>query len=165
MKRKFIIAGTGFRGFCDALALSKLPDTEVTLIEAAPFFGGLMNSLEIDGFFVDKGVHVFDSIPVELADIVTEIQEGQTSEIDFVSESAFNGKVTQGYSLPDLDSLDDATVKNKIKNELIELSKTQETLSPPRNLHQFFAQRYGATAGQIFSDIFKKVYSINADEV
>ncbi|MBT8435966.1 MAG: NAD(P)-binding protein, partial [Gammaproteobacteria bacterium] len=82
MGKKYIIAGAGFRGFCDAMELSKIPGAEVTIVESAPFFGGLMHSLEIGGFFVDKGVHVFDSIPMDLADIVNEIMDGQTHKIE-----------------------------------------------------------------------------------
>ena len=122
MAKKYIVAGAGFRGFCDAMELTRTAGNEVTIVEPAPFFGGLMHSLEINGFYVDKGVHVFDSIPQELADIVSEIMEGQIHEIEFVSASAFNGKVTDVYSLPDLNSLDDDTVKEKIRKELLEMA-------------------------------------------
>ena len=123
MAKKYIIAGAGFRGFCDALELLKTPGNRVTIIDSAPFFGGLMHSLEIKDFFVDKGVHVFDSIPGELALIIEEIMEGQIREIDFVSCSGFNGKLTEVYSLPDLDSLDDDSIKQNIRQELLDISR------------------------------------------
>lgn len=164
-KKRFLVAGAGFRGFCDALELAKIEDSEVTIIESAPFFGGLMYSLEIEGFAVDKGVHVFDSIPKELAEIVTEIMEGQVHEIDFVSASAFNGKVTEGFSLPDLNSLDDESVKNQIREELLEMAKTKSYQREPKNLHETFEIRYGKTAADIFSSIFKNVYAITTTEV
>lgn len=164
-KKRFLVAGAGFRGFCDALELVKIQGSEVTIIESAPFFGGLMYSMDIEGFAVDKGVHVFDSIPKELAEIVTEIMEGQVCEIDFVSASAFNGKVTEGFSLPDLDSLDDEEVKRKIKNELLEIIRKKSFQREPRSLHELFEIRYGETAAKIFSDIFKNIYAIEATEV
>ena len=165
MGKKYIVAGGGFRGFCDALELSKIPGSDVTLLEPAPFFGGLMHSLEINGFYVDKGVHVFDSIPKDLAAIVDEIMEGQTHEIDFVSCSAFNGKLTEVYSLPDLNSLDDEAVKRQIETELREMAKSPPVDAAPENLHQLFESRYGTTAAGIYSAVFKKVYDIESVEV
>ena len=146
MANKYIVAGAGFRGFCDAMELSKSPGNEVTIVEPAPFFGGLMHSLEINGFYVDKGVHVFDSIPQGLADIVEEIMQGQIHKIDFVSASAFNGKVTDIYSLPDLNSLDDDDLKQRIRTELLEMAQDPPWDAQPANLHQLFVIRYGPTA-------------------
>ena len=72
----------------------------------------------INGFAVDKGVHMFDSIPAELAELIADIMDGQVKTIEFVSASAFNGTLTEGYSLPDLSSLDEET-KRKIKTEVL----------------------------------------------
>ncbi|WP_299968631.1 NAD(P)-binding protein [uncultured Roseobacter sp.] len=164
MKKRVMIVGSGFRGFCDALHLLDNPDVEIHILDSAPFFGGVMHSLDIQGFSVDKGVHIFDSIPVALADVVTEIMDGQVHEIDFVSASAFNNKVTPGFSLPDLASLDDSAVKEKIRAELLALaSNVPSTLAG--TLQELFAQRYGRTAAEIFSAIFQKVYGISASEV
>lgn len=164
MKKRVLIVGSGFRGFCDALHLLDNPDLEIHILDSAPFFGGVMHSLNIQGFAVDKGVHIFDSIPVSLADVVTEIMDGKVHEIDFVSASAFNNKVTPGFSLPDLASLDDMDIKEQIRRELLQLA---QNLSPdaPKTLGELFAQRYGETAGSIFASIFKKVYGITAEEV
>ena len=162
--KKFIVVGAGFRGFCDAIQLAKIPDSDVTIIDPAPFFGGLMNSFEIGGFAVDKGVHVFDSIPKDLADVIAEIMEGQVHEIDFVSKSAFNNKITDGFSLPDLNSLEDEGIKNQIETELIELAQSGDRVKEV-SLKETLLNRYGKTAGGIFCEIFKKVYNIEASEV
>lgn len=165
IKNKFVVAGSGFRGFCDALELSKIPNTEVTIIEPAPFFGGLMHSLDIKEFSVDKGVHMFDSIPIELAAIVNEIMDNQTDEIDFISKSSFNNLITEGFSLPDLNSIEDEQIKAKIKTELIKLDEDNNLNKPTENLKEHFYSRYGATAGEVYCGIFKKVYGISAIEV
>lgn len=170
MDRNFVIAGAGFRGFCDAVELLKIPGAKVSIIETAPFFGGLAYSRDVKGFSVDKGVHLFDSIPKELAAIVDEIMEGRTRTIDFVSRSAFNGVVTEGFSLPDLASLDDAT-KARISLELIRLAALHldgadgAAGGKPATLQALLESRYGATAGGIFGRIFEKVYGIKAMEV
>jgi len=75
---KCIVAGAGFKGFCDALNLANEDFVdEVKIIEPAPFFGGIAYSREVKGFSVDKGVHFFDSVPRALADIVSEIMDGR----------------------------------------------------------------------------------------
>src|SRR5690348_16491702 len=102
MGKTYVVAGAGFRGFCDALELMKTPGNKVYIVDPAPFFGGVMYSADVKGFAVDNGVHVFDSIPQDLAAIVNEIMDGQTRTIDFISASAFNGVITEGFSLPDL---------------------------------------------------------------
>ncbi len=164
MSKTYVVAGAGFRGFCDAMELLKVPGNKVHIVEPAPFFGGIAYSREVKGFAVDKGVHVFDSIPVDLADIVNEIMDGHTKTIEFVSASAFNGVVTDGFSLPDLASLDEGT-KAKIKDELLALAKLDHSSDNPANLGELFRQRFGETAGGVFGRIFEKVYSIHPDRV
>jgi hypothetical protein len=163
MGKTYVIAGAGFRGFCDAVELMKEPGAKVHVIDPAPFFGGIAYSRDVKGFVVDKGVHVFDSIPKDLADIVNEIMEGKTLPVDFVSQSAFNGVVTEGFSLPDLSSLDDAT-KSRIAYELIRLAADPPT-GKPANLESLLKARYGETAGGIFGRIFGKVYGIGPEVI
>lgn len=167
MGKNFVVAGAGFRGFCDALELSKIPGSTVHIVDPAPFFGGIAYSRKVNDFFVDNGVHVFDSIPVPLADIVNEIMAGRTRSIEFISASAFNGRITDGFSLPDLSSLDGET-KTRIKTELLALAKKRRERgdaydeSALGNLEDVFSSRFGATAAGIYSQIFQKVYNIPA---
>lgn len=164
MSKNYIVVGAGFRGFCDALALLNIPGNTVHIVDSVPFFGGIAYSRAVKGFWVDNGVHVFDSVTQDLADIVNEIMEGQTRSIEFVSASAFNSVVTDGFSLPDLASLDEAT-KSKITMELLALAAHESTEAKAKSLQELFYARYGKTAGGIFSDIFEKVYSISPAEI
>ena len=161
MSKDYVIVGAGFRGFCDALQLLKEPGARITIVDREPFFGGIAYSGTHDGFAVDKGVHMFDSIPQDLADNVTEIMEGKVRSIDFVSVSAFNGVATDGYSLPDLASLP-ADVKARITQELKVLAANAATAPPPRTLLDLLHSRYGLTAGGIFAEIFAHVYNVDA---
>ena len=164
MGKTYIVVGAGFRGFCDAMTLLQNPNNNVHIIESAPFFGGIAYSRTVKGFAVDKGVHMFDSIPRELASTIDEIMDGHVAEIDFISASAFNGVVTEGFSLPDLSSLDEG-VKSKIATELIELAAKYESQKTPKNLLDLLHNRYGKTAGNVFADIFNNVYSVKAQDV
>ncbi len=164
MSKTYVVVGAGFRGFCDSMQLLNKPGNKVIILDRDPFFGGISYSGNIKGFAVDKGVHMFDSVPQELADIVSEIMGGKLREIDFVSVSAFGGVLTDGFSLPDLSSLDDAT-KNKITQELKALAATGGNKRTPKTLMELFEDRYGKTAGGIFAGIFRNVYNIDASQV
>lgn len=164
MSKTYVVVGTGFRGFCDTLQLLEKPGNQVIMIDSAPFFGGISYSGTIKGFAVDKGVHMFDSVPQELADIVSDIMDGQIRTIDFVSMSAYNHKLTEQFSLPDLSSLDQPT-KDKIKEELLVLAKTGGAKRKATNLAETLEDRYGKTAGAIYAGIFKHVYNTDASLV
>lgn len=163
MKKKVLVVGAGFRGFCDSLQLINAGHT-VHLIDSAPFFGGISYSLKFKEFFVDKGVHMMNSVPQEFADIVSEIMNGQVRTIDFISVSAFNKTLTDGFALPDLSSLDETT-KNTITQELLTLAEknAQGAIHPDsKTLLELLESRYGKTAGGIFGDIFKHIYHADA---
>ena len=64
--------------------------------------------------------------------------------------------------MPDLNSLDDESAKQQIKSELLEMSENLPADVSPENLHQLFETRYGRTAAQIYSAVFKKVYDIDS---
>lgn len=163
MGKVYVVVGAGFRGFCDTLQLLKEPGAKIYVVDREPFFGGISYSARVNGFWVDKGVHMFDSIPRELADNVTEIMDGQVREIDFVSVSAYNGRLTDGFSLPDLSSLPGET-KTRITQELKVLAAHAATAPEPHNLQELLEARYGKTAGGIFAGIFKSVYNVDADK-
>ena len=163
MGKVYVVVGAGFRGFCDTLELLNEPGAKIYVIDREPFFGGISYSAKVNGFWVDKGVHMFDSIPQQLADNVAEIMEGQVRKIDFVSVSAFNGKLTDGFSLPDLSSLP-ADSKSLISLELKALAANSANAPDPKNLRELLEARYGKTAGGIFSDIFKNIYNVEADQ-
>ncbi len=163
-KDTYIVAGSGFRAFCDALFLSSLKDSKVIILDSSNRIGNVMYSREVKGFAVDNGVHMFDSIPEDLAKHVTEIMEGNVIDIDFVSESAFFDKVTEGFSLPDLNSLDDKS-KSLIKNQLLALSQSKSDPNKSKNVKEFFENRYGSHAANIFIKIFKKLYSVDPQEI
>lgn len=134
------------------------------MIDTAKSFGGVMNSRKVGEFYVDNGVHMFDSIPKELGDVVSVIMDRKVIDIDFVSESSFGGEITQGFSLPDLNALP-LKQKDRIKNELLMQKDVDLDSLDIETVEDFFLLRYGSTAGKIFIDIFAKLYGISADKI
>ncbi len=163
--KNILIVGTGFNGFCNALELSNKKH-KVTLIDKSPFFGGIMYSRKVFDFYVDNGVHVFDGIPVELSKIVKKIMKNKVEDVDFISQSAFNKKVTKGFSLPDLSSISKKK-KNKIKSDLLKLEKKYKNKKKLvfTSLYDFFLKRYGWNAANIFASIFTKIYNIHPKKI
>jgi hypothetical protein len=161
MGKTYVVVGAGFRGFCDSMQLLGVPGNKVVILDRDPFFGGISHSTTMKGFAVDKGVHMFDGVPKDLAEIVTEIMEGKVRTIDFVSVSAFNGVLTDGFSLPDLSSCEES-VRNRITEELKALAATNGSRRTPRTLAELLEDRYGKTAGAIFARIFLRVYNVDA---
>lgn len=163
---RIAIIGSGFRGIFDALILSNNKNNQITIYDKSEFFGGISRSQKIFGFNVDMGVHMFDSVQKELYEIVCEVMEGNMQTINFVSQSAYKNKVTDGYSLPDLSS-ESKLIKKKITNEVISLAVdpklSKYKILNSHKLSELLNNRYGDTAGGIFSEIFQKVYSISSD--
>lgn len=163
MGKTYIVVGAGFRGFCDSLHLLKEPGSRVIILDSAPFFGGVSYSGTLKGFAVDKGVHLFDAISEDLVDTLTDIMDGQIRRIDPIGLSAYNGVVTEGFSLPDLSSLNDTT-KAQITQEIKAIAAHGGPQRSPENLAELFTGRFGQTAGTIFCDIFKTIYYADADD-
>ncbi len=163
---RIAIVGSGFRGIFDALILSRNKNNNITIYDKSDFFGGISRSQNIFGFNVDMGVHMFDSVQQELYETVCEVMEGNMHTIDFISQSAYKNKITDGYSLPDLSS-ESESIREKITNELICLAGdpklSKDNILKSDSLLDLLNNRYGQTAGGIFSEIFQKVYSISSD--
>ncbi len=157
---RIAVIGAGFRGFCDALALSNAGHS-VTIIDSAPFFGGIMNSIQLGNFTVDKGVHFFNSMPSEIIETVTEIMEGQVRPIGYWSRSVFDDVVTENFSLPNLDSRSD-NEKEKFLFELVQLAAEDRPISENGNLQQYFDSNFGPSIGKIYGDIFEGIYRTKA---
>ena len=157
---RIAVIGAGYRGFCDALALCN-EGHSVTIIDSAPFFGGIMNSIVMGDFVVDKGVHFFNSMPPAMIDIVTEIMDGKVKPIGFWSRGVYGEKVTENFSLPNLESENELT-KSKILNELLDLAAKNAPASEAHDLQEYFNSNFGQTAGRIFGDIFEGIYHTKA---
>ena len=160
--KKVAIIGSGFKGMMDAWELSKNNDIQIDIFDSAKSFGGISQSHPILGFNVDMGVHMFDSIQKELYSELDIIMDGELSPVDFVSQSCFNNIVTDGFSLPDLNNASDQD-KQKISQELTDPNFLDPaTKDSPESLQDLFISRYGLTAGNIFSNVFQRIYSLDA---
>ena len=164
---QFTIVGSGLRGIGVAKALLDrgVPGSEISMIEAAPFFGGSVVSVPLNGFMVDAGVHMFDAFGDSLQKFIVDM-DASVESVKVRSSSSFGGAVTPDFSLPDLASLTDDK-KNLIWSELQNMPPTLDANSVDRSpsLAGLFKYRYGGEASEIFESIFARVYRLPASQV
>jgi len=78
-KKNFLVVGGGFRGIVIADKLRK--SHNVDLIEKLPFIGGVLFSEEWNGFFIDKGIHIFDNVNNEDTKFIQKILKNKFLKI------------------------------------------------------------------------------------
>ena len=59
IKKKILVVGGGFRGILTANQLKE--NNSIDLIEKSSYIGGVLFSEKWNGFYLDKGVHIFDN--------------------------------------------------------------------------------------------------------
>jgi protoporphyrinogen oxidase len=162
MKKSCIVVGGGFKGMIAAYLLAR-EKVEVTLIEKAPFLGGIMYSREWNGLYVDNGVQLFDSIPQNLAEIVREVLDDQVTPIDFNYASVYKGVTTPGLAIPDLSRID-SDAQGKILLEMVKKLTLPEPTSP-QSLFDCLDHRFGSTAANLLDETMRHIYSISGKEI
>lgn len=160
--KRILIVGTGFQGICDAAHLVGVPGLKIHMVDAAPFFGGILNSVPFNDFYIDKGLHFFSGVDAKMHEFLSEISSGGIHPIMSPPASGFGGDVVENFDLPDLSSLPVETRK-QILSELLNFDDSP--LPHPVNLSQHLHDRYGPTAGGIFEGIFKKIHTLDANSI
>jgi len=139
---KTLIVGGGFRGIVAGHYLSAA-DHQVTLIEGAPFLGGVMRSESWNGFQLDKGCHIFGNDNVEVTDVIFAIMGDAVVPVDGYYASMTAGKVSEGITIPDL-TVFGPDVCAKILYETVEAAAHES--GGGANLKEVLTRRFGATA-------------------
>lgn len=160
--KSVIVVGGGFKGIMGAY-LMRQRGYEVTLVERSAVLGGIMYSAKWNDFYVDNGVHLFDSIPKNLAAIIEDVMDGNVFPIDFNYASVYNDITTDGLAIPDFENLE-LSVRQKILYEV-----TQCLTSEPKEKHTSAFDKmkslYGPTASALMSESMAHIYGVSADKV
>lgn len=164
---KFTVVGSGLRGIGLAKALLDrgVHGSDILMLEAAPFFGGSVVSVPLNGFLVDAGVHMFDAFSDPLYEFVADMDTSLDC-VEVQSSSSYGGVVTPDFSLPNLTSLADHE-KQSIWSDLQSKPATLDSNSIDElsSLAELFQYRYGVGASQIFESIFDRIYRLPASQV
>ena len=166
-KKHWLVVGGGFRGIMAAHSLAQR-GFQVTLVEAAPVLGGVLYSMEWDGFVIDKGCHLFDNATDELTRVLFELTPQDTFspvEVSYASALAPD-HVSRGLAIVDLNPFDlgfRSQALWEILNAAADHSSGEENFSV--HLADRMNNRFGSLVGEALQSAFGKVYQIPADQV
>lgn len=161
-KETWVVCGGGIRAIFAAYLLIK-KKKRVIIYNKAPFLGGVLFSEEHNGFYLDKGCHIFANTKVEITDLFMELfGEDNFQPIDISIASILNGTLTEEIALPDLTSLGEEVCKN-ILFELLNSSVISATAS--NSLVEELKNRFGPTAVSYLAPFFEKAYQTSATDV
>ena len=81
--KKILVVGGGLRGIIISDRLSK--NYKVDLIEKLPHIGGILFSENWNGFYLDKGIHMFDNVNDEDTKLFQKILKNQPIQNGYVT--------------------------------------------------------------------------------
>lgn len=158
---QILIVGGGFRGIVASYFLTRA-GCKVTLVESAPFLGGVMHSSEWNGFHLDKGCHLFSNDDSEITETLLDIMGGAVVPVSFKYASAIDGKLSDGFAIPDLTAFG-PEVCARILYETIEAAS--RPYQEARSLEEALRARFGQTAADHLGRAAAKMLRARPDEL
>ena len=152
--KKILVVGGGFRGIAITDKLIK-KNFKITLIEKSPFLGGVLFSEKWNGFYIDKGIHVFENVNNDYTKFILRILKNKFYKIKLKYGSKINNIVSDKVAVPDFTTLNKSE-QQKISNELLENLLVNKKIN---NLKEYFIHNYGKTAGKYFITGAKKYFA------
>jgi len=159
MKKKILVVGGGFRGIVVADKLRK--SNKVNLVEKLPYIGGILYSEKWNGFYLDKGIHIFDNTNDYDTKLIQKILKNKYLKISVKYGSRITNQTSDVVAIPDFTTLSN-TLQIKIARELFECTFTKKN---SKNLHEYLINNFGKTAGKYFINAAKKYFAIDPKEL
>lgn len=159
--RRALVVGAGFEGLASAFYLADSYGCDVTILDAAPRLGGVMQGMRHDAFHLDFGCQVFDNFDPRVSNAILTLADNKC-QMDTISyASRFAGIISDRVSVPDLTGLPTGMLA-AIQRETIESGQDgldAETLS------DYYAARWGKTAATHLDRINIKALDESADKL
>lgn len=159
MNTDSIVLGGGMTGIVAAYLLAK-EGRKVSLIEPRAEIGGVNTGRLWRGFSLDFGCHLFGNESDTSSQVLLDLMGGEVVPVDVRFASFLGGIRTDGFELPNLDSLG-ADVRSRILYELIEAA-APGTEKTSENLEEFLTNRYGQTACSVLNRCLHKALRVSA---
>jgi phytoene dehydrogenase-like protein len=160
---KWLVVGGGFRGIVGSYLLAKR-GREVVLAERGKQLGGVLNSAEWQGYYLDKGCHLFDNDSDAETAITLELMRQEYIHVQVVYASITNGMKTDGIAIPDLQAFG-AECARDILFEVTRASTGKGDRQGDGNLREVLNGRFGVTAGHLLGEAARKMYQIDICEL
>ncbi len=159
-----LIVGGGFKGIIASYFLSR-SGCKVTLVESSPALGGLMRGKEWNGFYLDKGCHIFGNDDREMTEILLDIMDWAIVPVSARYASVTAGKLSKGFTIPDLTVLG----KDVCAKILYEMVKAQaegvEDTQEAESLEQALHLQFGPTAADYLGKAAWKFLRVHPNEL
>lgn len=156
MGEKWVVVGGGFRGIVGAHLLASRKD-DVVLLDGGTTLGGGLSSAPWNGFYLDRGCHLFDNTDDRTTEILLDLLGDNVEPVAVRYASVTNGVMTEGIAIPDLGAYGE-TIARLILDELTEAAGRPYHES--RNLQETLDARFGPTAGRYLASVAYKMYRI-----
>ena len=158
---RWVIVGGGFRGIIGAHFLAKA-GFPVTIVERNSFLGGVMQSQNWNGFYLDYGCHLFDNAKDDTTEVLLEIMDGDVIPVDVHYASVTEGVKSDGVAIPDYTFLDRTTQQQNMF-EVIEAA----TKSPSENgtLADLLYERFGPALRERLASAGRKMLGVEPDQL
>ena len=154
MKKKILVVGGGFRGIVVADKLRK--SNNVDLVEKLPYIGGILYSEKWNGFYLDKGIHIFDNTNDYDTKLIQKILKNKYLKISVKYGSRITNQTSDVVAIPDFTTLS-SDLQLKIAREMFECTFKKKI---SKNLHEYLIINFGKTAGKYFITAAKKYFEI-----
>lgn len=156
--KKIAICGGGFKGIMAAYTMLR-KNAQVSLIEKSASIGGIMESIEYEGFYLDKGVHLFDGIVGEDREVIEDILGGNWRALEVKYAAVNQGGVSTDVAVPDYSEMD-SSWKAQALLQLME-SRTYDGTSVSSHFHSV----YGDLIGDSLTRAFERIYRVDPREL
>ncbi|MEE8059476.1 MAG: NAD-binding protein [Pseudomonadales bacterium] len=157
---RWLVVGGGVKGIIAAYFLNKA-GYEVTIVEGAPFLGGVMHADEWSTFYLDKGCHLFDNVDDDITGVLMDLMDHQFKPVHVKYASRFNAELSEDIALPDLSKLDLDTEQLLLEIVNASLEKNVEAA----NYSEHLVERYGIQAAAHIEKAAEKMIQIDCSQI
>ena len=99
-KQRWAVLGSGYKGIVGAYLLAK-QGHRVTIFDKSKKLGGVLNSIQREGYTLDLGCHLFDNVDRHTTSLVLELLDEEIVPVN-VKYGAVMKDFVEGIATPDL---------------------------------------------------------------
>ncbi|MBL91647.1 MAG: hypothetical protein CMH56_07515 [Myxococcales bacterium] len=159
-KQRWAVLGSGYKGIVGAYLLAK-QGHRVTIFDKSKKLGGVLNSIQREGYTLDLGCHLFDNVDRHTTSLVLELLDEEIVPVN-VKYGAVMKDFVEGIATPDLRYLGEEVAENIVKEMKAGSQKTDIT---SENYWEAVKNRHGKTAADVLYRPIQKAYAIPPEKM
>lgn len=160
-----VVLGSGFRGLAAACHYNR-KGFEVTVIEKADTYGGVLSGKVWNGLNLDFGCHLFDNTDARITEFIFDMVDDpsffNTVEVNYAS--VYRGAITDGMAIPNLAHEERRLIANALL-EMINHASNDNSVALGMDMNTALQVRFGKTITQLLRPCIEKVYASRPEEL